>query len=55
MADLVYPPVIAAARTLFRVLDLKLEVVGAENVPAAYDTSVLSKLRMFHRRAEGEQ
>ena len=33
MADLVYPPVIAAARTLFRVLDLKLEVVGAENVP----------------------
>ena len=33
MADLVYPPIIGAARTLFRALDLKLEVVGAENVP----------------------
>jgi len=33
VADLVYPPIIGAARTLFRALDLKLEVVGAENVP----------------------
>jgi 1-acyl-sn-glycerol-3-phosphate acyltransferase len=33
VADLVYPPIIGAARTLFRALDLKLEVIGAENVP----------------------
>ena len=35
--------------------DLYAWVVGAENVPADYDTNVLSKLRMFHKRAEGEQ
>jgi 1-acyl-sn-glycerol-3-phosphate acyltransferase len=33
MADLVYPPVIAAARTMFRVLDNRIRVVGAENIP----------------------
>ncbi|MEY9847917.1 lysophospholipid acyltransferase family protein [Streptacidiphilus sp. MAP5-3] len=33
MADLVYPPVIGAALTAFRALDLKIEIVGAENVP----------------------
>ncbi len=27
-------------------------VVGAGNVPADYDTTVLSKLRMFHRGTE---
>jgi antitoxin CptB len=32
--------------------DLYAWVVGAQSVPAAYDTSVLAKLRMFHRRAE---
>ncbi|WP_020663391.1 lysophospholipid acyltransferase family protein [Amycolatopsis benzoatilytica] len=34
MADLVYPPVIAAARLMFRLLDNRLRVTGAENVPA---------------------
>jgi 1-acyl-sn-glycerol-3-phosphate acyltransferase len=33
MADLVYPPVIAAARTMFRVLDNRIRVEGAENIP----------------------
>ena len=33
MADLVYPPIIATARTLFRVLDMKIEIIGADNVP----------------------
>jgi antitoxin CptB len=27
-------------------------VVGAENVPAAYDTAVLAKLRSFHTRTK---
>ncbi|MDT0309929.1 lysophospholipid acyltransferase family protein [Streptomyces sp. DSM 44917] len=33
MAEFVYPPVIAAARTMFRALDLRLDVGGAEHVP----------------------
>ncbi|TCB95803.1 1-acyl-sn-glycerol-3-phosphate acyltransferase [Micromonospora zingiberis] len=33
MPELVYPPVIAAAKTMFRVLDLKLTVDGAHHVP----------------------
>jgi 1-acyl-sn-glycerol-3-phosphate acyltransferase len=33
MADLVYPPVIAAARTMFRVLDNRIRVEGAEHIP----------------------
>ncbi|MEO3756120.1 lysophospholipid acyltransferase family protein [Streptomyces sp. B6B3] len=33
MPELVYPPVIAAARTLFRALDLRFDVRGAEHVP----------------------
>ncbi|HWH15473.1 MAG TPA: lysophospholipid acyltransferase family protein [Miltoncostaeaceae bacterium] len=33
MAEVVYPPVIAACKTAFRALDLRIEVVGAENVP----------------------
>jgi len=32
--ELVYPPVIALARTMFRVLDMKIEVEGAEHIPA---------------------
>jgi 1-acyl-sn-glycerol-3-phosphate acyltransferase len=32
--ELVYPPVILACKTLFRALDLKLEVRGADHVPA---------------------
>lgn len=32
--ELVYPPVILACKTLFRVLDLKLDVRGAEHIPA---------------------
>jgi 1-acyl-sn-glycerol-3-phosphate acyltransferase len=31
--DLVYPPVIGAAKTMFRVLDLKITIDGAENIP----------------------
>ena len=33
MADLVYPPIIGTARTLFRALDLRIEIIGADNVP----------------------
>lgn len=33
MSDLVYPPVIGLAKTLFRVLDLRISVTGAEHVP----------------------
>ncbi|MEV6525969.1 lysophospholipid acyltransferase family protein [Longispora sp. NPDC051575] len=33
MSDYVYPPVIAAAKLLFRALDMKITVIGAENVP----------------------
>jgi 1-acyl-sn-glycerol-3-phosphate acyltransferase len=33
--ELVYPPVIAACKTLFRVLDLRLDVRGADHIPAA--------------------
>lgn len=33
MSDLVYPPVIALAKTLFRVLDLRITVEGGEHVP----------------------
>jgi 1-acyl-sn-glycerol-3-phosphate acyltransferase len=32
--ELVYPPVIGAARLAFRLLDLRITVTGAENVPA---------------------
>ncbi|MFG2072877.1 lysophospholipid acyltransferase family protein [Nonomuraea maritima] len=33
MAEIVYPPVIAAVRTLFRALDVRLHVEGADHVP----------------------
>jgi 1-acyl-sn-glycerol-3-phosphate acyltransferase len=33
MPDLVYPPVITAAKTMFRVLDLRLTVEGSHHVP----------------------
>jgi len=33
--ELVYPPVIAACKTLFRVLDMKLELQGTEHIPAS--------------------
>ena len=33
MAEIVYPPVIAAARTLFRVLDLRIHIEGREHIP----------------------
>ncbi|WP_101255991.1 lysophospholipid acyltransferase family protein [Streptomyces barkulensis] len=33
MAELVYPPVIGAARTLFRALDLRFDIDGTEHVP----------------------
>ncbi|MEE1927253.1 lysophospholipid acyltransferase family protein [Streptomyces sp. TRM 70351] len=33
MAELVYPPVIGAARTLFKVLDLRFDIQGTEHVP----------------------
>ncbi|HEY0000177.1 MAG TPA: lysophospholipid acyltransferase family protein, partial [Actinoplanes sp.] len=31
--EFVYPPVIALAKTMFRVLDMKIEVDGAEHIP----------------------
>jgi len=33
MPELVYPPVVALAKTLFRILDLRINVVGGEHVP----------------------
>ena len=33
MSDLVYPPVIALAKTWFRAVDLRITVTGAEHVP----------------------
>ncbi len=33
--ELVYPPVIAAAKSLFKVLDMKVDVQGAEHVPTS--------------------
>ncbi|MEV7007531.1 lysophospholipid acyltransferase family protein [Streptosporangium sp. NPDC051022] len=33
MAEIVYPPVIGVARTLFRALDLQIRVEGAERIP----------------------
>ncbi|CAM5301115.1 1-acyl-sn-glycerol-3-phosphate acyltransferase [Streptomyces spiroverticillatus] len=33
MAELVYRPVIGAARTLFKALDLKIDTQGSENIP----------------------
>jgi len=32
--EIVYPPVVGAAKTLFRVLDLRIRVEGAEHIPA---------------------
>ncbi|MFE9428125.1 lysophospholipid acyltransferase family protein [Kitasatospora sp. NPDC006697] len=34
MAEFVYPPVIRAALTLFKALDVRLDIQGAEHVPA---------------------
>lgn len=33
MSDLVYPPVIAAAKMMFRVLDLKIKIDGSQHIP----------------------
>ena len=33
MAELVYPPVIGAARTLFKALDLKFDIAGTDHIP----------------------
>ncbi|BCJ54283.1 1-acyl-sn-glycerol-3-phosphate acyltransferase [Actinoplanes sp. NBRC 14428] len=33
--EIVYPPVVGLAKTLFRVLDLKIQVDGAHHIPAA--------------------
>lgn len=33
MSELVYPPVVALARTLFRALDLRITIEGGEHVP----------------------
>ena len=33
MSDRVYPPVIAAAKLMFKVLDLRITVEGAHHVP----------------------
>ncbi|MGQ0839652.1 lysophospholipid acyltransferase family protein [Actinokineospora sp.] len=34
MAELVYPPVVLAAKTLFRVMDYQIDVQGGEHIPA---------------------
>jgi 1-acyl-sn-glycerol-3-phosphate acyltransferase len=34
MAELVYPPILLAAKTMFRVLDNRLRVEGTEHIPA---------------------
>jgi 1-acyl-sn-glycerol-3-phosphate acyltransferase len=31
--ELVYPPVVALAKTMFRVLDMKIDIEGAEHIP----------------------
>ncbi|OLR91394.1 lysophospholipid acyltransferase family protein [Actinokineospora bangkokensis] len=33
MAEIVYPPVIGLARTLFRVMDYRIDVAGTEHIP----------------------
>ncbi|GAA2805450.1 lysophospholipid acyltransferase family protein [Crossiella cryophila] len=33
MAEIVYPPVIALAKTMFRVLDMRIRIDGAEHIP----------------------
>ena len=33
--ELVYPPVISAAKTMFRVLDMKIDIEGAEHIPSS--------------------
>jgi 1-acyl-sn-glycerol-3-phosphate acyltransferase len=33
MPEIVYPPVLVAAKTMFRLLDLRIRVEGADNVP----------------------
>ncbi|MBG0817525.1 1-acyl-sn-glycerol-3-phosphate acyltransferase [Planomonospora sp. ID82291] len=33
MAEIVYPPVIAAAKTMFRLLDMKIRIDGADRIP----------------------
>ncbi|WP_059006916.1 lysophospholipid acyltransferase family protein [Streptomyces specialis] len=35
MAELVYPPVIGVARTMFKALDLRFDIAGSEHVPRA--------------------
>jgi 1-acyl-sn-glycerol-3-phosphate acyltransferase len=35
MSDFVYPPVIAFAKTMFRVLDLQITIDGAHHIPAS--------------------
>ncbi|SDY92863.1 1-acyl-sn-glycerol-3-phosphate acyltransferases [Micromonospora pattaloongensis] len=35
MSEIVYPPVIAAAKAMFRLLDLRIRVEGAEHIPAS--------------------
>jgi 1-acyl-sn-glycerol-3-phosphate acyltransferase len=34
MAEIVYPPVLAAAYALFRALDLRIDIEGAQHIPA---------------------
>ena len=33
--ELVYPPVVALAKTMFRALDMKIEIDGAEHIPSS--------------------
>ena len=47
MTDIVYPPVVAAARASFLALGLKIEVVGAEHVPTSWP-AVLASNHVSH-------
>lgn len=42
MAELVYPPVLVAAHTLFRALDLRIRIEGAEHIPATGGAALAS-------------
>lgn len=42
MADLVYPPVIALAKGVFRALGLRIMIDGAQNIPAAGSAVLVS-------------
>src|SRR3569833_537073 len=48
MADLVYPPVIAAARTMSRVLYNRIRVDGAEHIPRRGGAVIACNHESYH-------